>query len=164
MYSLVIWNLAMKVFNEQENIGKAKYVVNFHDGVKQHKDGSPFFDIKIFTNKKKKAPFIKSLEEQGYTYGDSSTLTKQTIALSHINLSGIRSILSETTAISTDWINNISTVDFSEVFNAKDNNEINDNAWDLLDNTFHCNGINLLESTGKITLTEQSKSINGFCQ
>lgn len=66
----------MKVFNEQENIGKAKYVVNFHDGVKQHKDGSPFFDIRIFTNKKKKAPFIKSLEEQGYTYGDYSTLTK----------------------------------------------------------------------------------------
>jgi hypothetical protein len=68
----------MKVFNEQENIGKAKYVVNFHDGVNQHKDGSPFFDIKIFKKKKKKAAFIKSLEEQGYKYGDYTTLTKQT--------------------------------------------------------------------------------------
>jgi hypothetical protein len=68
----------MKVFNEQGNIGKAKYVVNFYDGVKQNKDGSPFFDIKIFKNKKKKAAFIKSLEEQGYIYGDYSTLTKLT--------------------------------------------------------------------------------------
>ena len=67
----------MKVFNEQMNIGKAKYVVNFHDGIKQHNDGSPFFDIKIFKNKKKKFTFIKSLEEQGYTYGDYSTLTQQ---------------------------------------------------------------------------------------
>lgn len=68
----------MKVFNEQENIGKAKYLVNFHDGVKQNKDSSPFFDLKIFKNKKKKAAFTKSLEEQGYTYGDYSTLTKLT--------------------------------------------------------------------------------------
>lgn len=69
----------MKVFNEQENVGKAKYVVNFHDGVKQHKDGSPFFDIKIFKNKKKKGAFIKYLKAQGYKYGSSSNLTKQAI-------------------------------------------------------------------------------------
>lgn len=67
----------MKVFNQETNIGKAKYVVNLHDGVKQNKDGSPFFDIKIFKNKKKKDTFIKSLEEQGYIYGDHSILTKQ---------------------------------------------------------------------------------------
>lgn len=68
----------MKVFNEEENIGKAKYFVNFHDGVKQHKDGSPFFDIKIFNNKKKKNTFINSLLKQGYNYGNYKTLTNQT--------------------------------------------------------------------------------------
>jgi hypothetical protein len=69
----------MKVFNEQENIGKAKYVVNFHDGIKQHKDCSPFFDIKIFTNKKIKNAFVKTLESQGYKYGSSCDLKKQSV-------------------------------------------------------------------------------------
>ena len=39
-------------YNLRYNIGKAKYVVNFHDGKKTHKDGSKFFDIQIFSNKK----------------------------------------------------------------------------------------------------------------
>jgi hypothetical protein len=45
----------MKVFNEQINVGKAKHIVNFYDEVKQHKNGSPSFDIKIFKNKKKES-------------------------------------------------------------------------------------------------------------
>ena len=49
-----------------QNIGKAKYVVNFHDGVKKHKDNSPFFDIEIFKNKKKRDLFIKQLTDEGY--------------------------------------------------------------------------------------------------
>jgi len=69
----------MRVFNEQENIGKAKYVVNFHDGISQHKDGCPFFDIKIFKNKIKKEKFIKLLKEQGYIYGNYSSVTKKNI-------------------------------------------------------------------------------------
>ena len=44
----------------QQNIGQVKYVVNFHDGVKTHDDGSPFFDVRIFSNKKKMDAFIKS--------------------------------------------------------------------------------------------------------
>jgi hypothetical protein len=35
----------MKQFNEMQNVGKVKYLVNFHDGVKAHRDGSPFFDV-----------------------------------------------------------------------------------------------------------------------
>jgi hypothetical protein len=69
----------MKVFNEQENIGKAKYVVNFHDGISQHKDGCPFFDIRIFKSKIKKDKFIKSLDVQGYKHGTYSDLTKKSI-------------------------------------------------------------------------------------
>ena len=54
-------------FNVQENIGRARYVVNHHDGVKTHRDGSPFFDLTIFSNKKKLRPFVHSLKLAGYT-------------------------------------------------------------------------------------------------
>ena len=42
----------MKTFNLMYNVGKAKYVVNYHNGIKKHKDDSPFYDIGIFKNKK----------------------------------------------------------------------------------------------------------------
>ena len=48
------------------NIGHAKYVVNYHDGTKKHTDGSDFFDIAIFKNKKKFQEFISSLINDGY--------------------------------------------------------------------------------------------------
>lgn len=56
----------MKEFNEMQNVGKAKYVVNHHDGVKQRPDGSPFFDISIFSNKRKKGGFVAGLMRRGY--------------------------------------------------------------------------------------------------
>lgn len=56
----------MKAFNEMQNIGSAKYVVNHHDGVKQHRDGSSFFDIAIFSSKRKKDAFVKDLRRSGY--------------------------------------------------------------------------------------------------
>jgi hypothetical protein len=49
-----------------QNVGCAKYLINFHDGEKTHKDGSPFFDIKIFRNKKKLKVFTDELSKQGY--------------------------------------------------------------------------------------------------
>ena len=52
------------------NVGKVKYVVNFHDGVKTHKDGSDFFDIECFKNKNSFMKFVKDLEKQGYLYGN----------------------------------------------------------------------------------------------
>lgn len=55
-----------KRFNTQMGVGKAKYVVNFHDGEKTHKDGSPFYDIALFSNKKAFEGFIKDLTRQGY--------------------------------------------------------------------------------------------------
>lgn len=57
----------MKLFYKQENIGKARYVVNHHDGFKRHKDGSPFFDINLFSNRAKMKKFIRDLERRGYT-------------------------------------------------------------------------------------------------
>jgi hypothetical protein len=41
-------------------------VVNHHDGVQTHKDGSPFFGIALFSNKRKKDRFVKGLRQQGY--------------------------------------------------------------------------------------------------
>ena len=55
------------LYNVMTNIGKAKYVVNFWDGKKAHPDGSRFFDIKIFKNKKRMASFVADLKVQGYS-------------------------------------------------------------------------------------------------
>lgn len=56
----------MKQYYTQENIGSCKYLVSFHDGISTYKDGSMFFDIKIFRNKKKRDSFIKQLKNEGY--------------------------------------------------------------------------------------------------
>jgi len=57
----------MKTFYQMDNVGKAKYTVNFHDGKNKHDDGSNFYDLKIFSNKVKLADFIKDLKNRGYT-------------------------------------------------------------------------------------------------
>ncbi len=55
-----------KEYYLQNNIGKSKYVVNFHDGKKSHKDGSKFYDIEIFKNLKLLKNFIADLTKKGY--------------------------------------------------------------------------------------------------
>ena len=55
-----------KIYYTQMNVGKAKYVVNYHDGEKMHGDGSPFYDISTFSNKKAFMGFVKSLKRDGY--------------------------------------------------------------------------------------------------
>lgn len=54
-----------KEYYIQNNVGDSKYVVNYHDGKKTHKDGSKFYDMKSFTNKLKRDEFIKELNESG---------------------------------------------------------------------------------------------------
>lgn len=56
----------MKKYSENFGIGKSKYVVNFSDGIKTNKDGSEFYDIRIFSRKKDKDTFIKKLENYSY--------------------------------------------------------------------------------------------------
>ena len=58
----------MKTYYIQYNIGEAKYVVCFHDGIKKHTDGSDFYDIKIFKNKKELNIFTDNLERVGYSH------------------------------------------------------------------------------------------------
>jgi hypothetical protein len=60
----------MRKYNLMHNVGKAKYLVSYHDGVKTHKDGSGFFDIKMFKNKKALQLFINELENNGYIYSN----------------------------------------------------------------------------------------------
>ncbi len=60
---------SVKTFNEMQDVGKSKYVVNYHDGVKVHRDGSPFFDIAIFSSRDKKDRFVRKLESLGFTRG-----------------------------------------------------------------------------------------------
>ena len=55
-----------KRYNTTSNVGKAKYVINFHDGKKTNKDGSDFFDIKIFKNKPDFENAEKELKSKGY--------------------------------------------------------------------------------------------------
>lgn len=57
----------IKTFYLQDNIGKAKYTVSSYDGKTTNKDGSKFFGIRIFKNKKKRDLFIISLKKDGYT-------------------------------------------------------------------------------------------------
>jgi len=52
----------MKI-KEMSNVGTAKYVVNYYTG-KKHNDGSDFYEMKIFKNKKKKDLFIKELTKR----------------------------------------------------------------------------------------------------
>ncbi len=58
----------IKMFNTQYNVGKAKYIVNYHDGIKKNEDGSNFFDMKIFKNKKDFSAFINKLKNDNYIY------------------------------------------------------------------------------------------------
>ena len=55
-----------KEYNVRMNVGSAKYLVSYHNGFETHKDGSSFFGVKIFKNKKKMDSFLKKLKGQGY--------------------------------------------------------------------------------------------------
>jgi len=56
----------MKEFNLMYNVGRAKYVINYHNGKRFHIDGSRFFDILLFRNKRKFDNAIKTLLADGY--------------------------------------------------------------------------------------------------
>lgn len=62
----VLPTVPAKRFNIMTRVGKARYVVNHHDGIKVHNDGSPFFDIAIFTNRREMEKFISGLRRSGY--------------------------------------------------------------------------------------------------
>jgi len=54
-----------------QDMGRRRYTVNFHDGKSTHKDGSEFYDMRIFHSKKKMNDFIQELHRKGYKPGKS---------------------------------------------------------------------------------------------
>ena len=57
----------MKDFYTQYNIGKCKYVVSHYNGIDKHKDGSQFYNIAIFKNKKDLNSFTSDLVKSGFS-------------------------------------------------------------------------------------------------
>ena len=68
-----------KRYYQQDRVGSAKYTISYHDGKKKHKDGSDFFDIKIFRNKKDLAKFVNTLSKSGYVYGFNESVNEAPI-------------------------------------------------------------------------------------
>lgn len=61
------WRLPVsRTFYESSNVGTAKYCVHIHDGIKMHADGSPFYDLRIFKDKRVKDAVVKRLIARGY--------------------------------------------------------------------------------------------------
>lgn len=46
--------------------GPRQYLISFHDGESTHRDGSPFFDIRIRSSKVKRDKVIRELKKSGY--------------------------------------------------------------------------------------------------
>jgi hypothetical protein len=61
-----------KVFYYQTGVGKAKFALSFHDGNKTHGDGSPFYDMRIFKNKKELNEYRQKLHNEGYREKNSA--------------------------------------------------------------------------------------------
>ncbi len=58
---------AKPAFRYRQNIGKARHVISHHAGQKTHGDGSPFFDMTIFSRKTEAQKIIRALRSAGYT-------------------------------------------------------------------------------------------------
>ena len=58
----------MKRYHINYNVGKVKYVVNYHNGEKFYPDNSRFYDIALFSNRRKMNSFIKELKSEGYIH------------------------------------------------------------------------------------------------
>jgi hypothetical protein len=65
-----------KRYYQQDRVGSAKYTISYHDGKKKHKDGSDFFDIQTFRNKKDLAKFVNTLHKGGYKYGFNESINE----------------------------------------------------------------------------------------
>ena len=57
----------MKRYHLMFNVGTVKYLVCFHNGTDFYPDGSPFFHIQSFSNKKNLKCFIDTLNKEGFS-------------------------------------------------------------------------------------------------
>ena len=70
-----------KRYYQQDRVGSAKYTISYHDGKKKHKDGSDFFDIQTFRNKKDLAKFVNALHKGGYKYGFGESVNEGILSI-----------------------------------------------------------------------------------
>jgi len=61
-------NCSKKRFYTQYGVGHVKYLVSYHNGIDKHSDGSDFFNVALFKNKKKLKVFTDNLKNNGYIY------------------------------------------------------------------------------------------------
>ena len=57
----------MNTYSINPQIGNVKHSISFNKGIKKYKDGSDFFDIATFKNKKDLLKFEKELKKEGLT-------------------------------------------------------------------------------------------------
>ena len=103
-------NEGKKRFKRQDGIGKAKYTISYHDGKKKHKDGSDFFDIKIFKNKKDLSDFVGTLAKQGYKLTRESVNEASKLAMGIAGFTGTR-------GVAVDDFINTHNIDAKKLFN-----------------------------------------------
>ena len=82
-------NEGKKRYYQQDRVGSAKYTISYHDGKKKHKDGSDFFDIKTFRNKKDLAKFVNTLSKSGYVYGFNESVNEAERKMSSLEMQQI---------------------------------------------------------------------------
>jgi hypothetical protein len=70
-------NEGKKRYYQQNRVGSAKYTISYHDGKQKHKDGSDFFGIQTFKNKKDLAKFVNTLHKGGYVYGFNESVKEE---------------------------------------------------------------------------------------
>ncbi len=63
MNAIIEINNNVKDWYLLQNVGRAKYVINYHLEGRTYKDNSPFYDIVIFRNKKDLNKFINQLNK-----------------------------------------------------------------------------------------------------
>jgi len=56
----------MRHYYQTDNVGRCRYSVSFHDGHSTHTDGSPFYDLRIFSRRRDVEAFITVLRREGY--------------------------------------------------------------------------------------------------
>ena len=113
---------SQKKFNVQYNIGKAKYVVNFHDGVKKYEDGSDFYDIRIFNNKKDFEQFQQKLLSEGYGFKLSARGEDNKVSRKDI-------VIDKTLLVTQSIKETLETLDESNIDYVKE--QIENNLYDL---------------------------------
>ena len=86
-------NEGKKRYYQQDRVGSAKYTISYHDGKKKHNDGSDFFDIQTFKNKKDLAKFVNTLHKGGYVYGFNESVNEASkLAMGIAGFTGTRGI------------------------------------------------------------------------